>query len=80
MPYIIDYKEEVKRLLFEGYEPADLLNKELDFTTEQITDFLKSLVPANAINQHLVYEALLELGYQPQEAEPLQFRWYLKRI
>jgi hypothetical protein len=80
MPYIIDYKEEVKRLLSEGYEPADLLNKELDFTTAEITDFLMSLIPAKAINQHLVYEALLEMGYQPQESEPLQFRWYLKRI
>ena len=79
MPDIINYKDEVKRLISDTYEPADMVNKEFKQTTGSITMFLKSILPYNAIDDHLVYEALLELGFQPKEEKPLRFYWYFKR-
>lgn len=76
---VLDYKEEVKRLINENYEPADLLNKEFQMSTLQLLENLKIILPHNAINEHLVYEALLELGYEPKEEKPLFFYWYFKR-
>jgi hypothetical protein len=55
--FILNYKEEVKRLISENYEPADVLSKEFKFT----------------------YEALIELGFEPKEEEPLVYFWYFKR-
>lgn len=79
MPYIIDYKEEVKKLITESYEPADMLSREFRYSTGSIVMFLKRILPDNAIDEHVVYEALQELGFQPQEEKPLQFYWYFKR-
>lgn len=79
MPDIINYKDEVKRLISETYEPADMVNKEFKQTTASITLFLKTILPYNSIDDHLVYEALLELGFQPKEEKPLRFYWYFKR-
>jgi len=77
--FILDYKEEVKRLVSENYEPADFVSKEFEMATIQLVENLKVLLPANAINEHVVYEALIELGFEPKEKEPLLFLWYFKR-
>jgi len=78
--FLINYKDEVKRLISENYEPADTLSKEFEMTTFQITEYLKNILPLNAIDEHLVYESLRELGFEPKEKEPLEFFWYFKRI
>lgn len=79
MPFIVDYKDEVKKLISETYEAADMISKEFDYTTESLTDNLKKIMPYNAVDEHLVYESLIELGFKPQESEPLKFSWYFKR-
>lgn len=80
MPFILDYKEEVKRLISESYIPADTLSKEFEMTTKKIVSNLRKILPYNAIDEHLVYESLLELGFEPKENEPLSFFWYFKRV
>jgi hypothetical protein len=75
----LNYKEEVKRLIKEAYEPADMLSKEFEYSTAQLTLNFQKIIPCNAIDEHLVYEALIELGFKPEESEPLCFLWYFKR-
>lgn len=77
--FILDYKSEVKRLISENYEPADLISKEFQMSTRELSNNLKNLLPENVVNEHLVYESLLELGFEPKESEPLLFHWYFKR-
>lgn len=77
--FMLDYKNEVKRLISENYEPADVLSKEFEKTTIDLTYDLKNILPHNAVDEHLVYEALLELGFEPKEAQPLEYFWYFKR-
>lgn len=77
--FMLDYKKEVKRLISENYEPADVLSKEFQTTTIDLTAFLKNILPHNAVDEHLVYESLLELGFEPKEAKPLEYFWYFKR-
>lgn len=77
--FLINYKEELKKLISESYEPADMLSKEIEFSTGALTLQLKTILPYNAIDDHLVYEALTELGFKPQEKEPLLFYWYFRR-
>ena len=77
--FILDYKEEVKRLISETYEPADLVSKEFEMPTFQLVQQLQIILPSKAIDEHLVYEALRELGFEPKEKEPLLFFWYFKR-
>lgn len=77
--FILDYKNEVKRLISENYEPADSLSKEFRFTTEKLTQNFQKIIPYNAIDDHLVYEALVELGFEPKEEKPLEYFWYFKR-
>jgi hypothetical protein len=77
--FLLDYKKEVKRLISENYEPADIISKEFQFTTEKLTENFQQIIPYKAIDEHLVYEALLELGFEPKEAEPLEYFWYFKR-
>lgn len=79
MPDIINYKDEVKRLISQSYEAADFLNKEFQHTTFDLLMHLKNILPDNAIDEHIVYEALLELGFEPKEEKPLVFYWYFKR-
>nr|WP_315245188.1 hypothetical protein [uncultured Flavobacterium sp.] len=77
--FILDYKEEVKRMISENYEQADLISKEFKLSTAVITDRIKIILPYNAVDEHLVYEALRELGFEPKEEKPLLFYWYFKR-
>lgn len=77
--FIINYKEEVKKLISETYAPADMISKEVEFTTEQLTDNLRRILPFNAVDEHLIYECMIEMAYKPQESEPLIYSWYLKR-
>jgi uncharacterized protein YutE (UPF0331/DUF86 family) len=77
--FFIDYKSEVKKLISENYEPADVLSKEFQKTTLKLTYELKNILPHNAVDEHLVYEALRELGFEPKEAKPLEYFWYFKR-
>lgn len=77
---MVDYKEEVKKLISEMYEPADSLSKEFQTTTKSILKKLLNVMPSNAIDEHLIYEALSELGFTPKELKPLDFYWYFKRI
>lgn len=65
--FILDYKEEVKRLISENYEQADMMSKEFQMTTYHLLCNLKNILPDNAVTEHLVYEALLELGFEPKE-------------
>lgn len=76
---ILDYKNEVKRLISENYESADILSKEFKKTTLELTYELINVIPSNAIDEHLVYEALRELGFEPKEEKPLVYFWYFKR-
>ena len=77
--FMLDYKKEVKRLISENYEPADALSKEFQFTTEKLTENFQQIIPYKAIDEYLVYEALLELGFEPKEEQPLEYFWYFKR-
>jgi hypothetical protein len=77
--FLLNYKEEIKRLISENYTPADLLSKEFTYTTEVLTTNLQAILPYNAIDEHVVYEALRELGFEPKESEPLVFLWYFRR-
>lgn len=77
--FLLNYKDEVKRLISENYEPADTLSKEFRYTTEALTENLKKVLPYNSVDEHMVYEALRELEYEPKEEEPLDFYWYFKR-
>lgn len=79
--FVIDYREEVCKLITGLYEPADELSKEFEYTTAKITLLLKNILPHNAIDQHLVYECLMDLKYTPSEVpgKPLNFKWYFKR-
>ncbi len=79
MPEILNYKEEVKRLISEMYEPADSISKEFKMTTAKLLLNLHRILPYNAIDDHLIYEALIELDFQPKEEKPLQFYWYFRR-
>lgn len=77
--FFLNYKDEVKRLISENYEPADTLSREFQKTTLQLTYELLQIFPSNALDEHVVYEALRELGFEPKEKEPLCFFWYFKR-
>jgi hypothetical protein len=77
--FFLNYKDEVKRLITENYEPADTLSKEFEMTTLQLTEILRNILPLNAVDEHLVYEALRELGFEPKETTPLLFCWYFRR-
>jgi|GEM_PF-2960895 len=79
-PFFIDYKEEVKRLISESYIPSDTVSKEFEMTTDQIVSNLSNILPQNSIDSHMVYEALMELGYEPKENTPLNYFWYFQRI
>lgn len=76
-----DYKEELKKLISEGYQPADSLSKEFQYTTEQITVLLSRILPDGSIDEHMVYEVLMELKFEPKEnpKQPLNYSWYFKR-
>lgn len=76
---ILDYKPEVKRLISENYEPADALSKEFEMTTAKLVENLQNILPFNAVDENLMYEALTELGFEPKEEEPLVFFWYFRR-
>jgi hypothetical protein len=77
----VDYREEVKRLISELYEPANDITKEFEYTTEDLTENLKNILPYNAVDDHMVYECLRELNYSPSDVagQPLNFIWYFKR-
>lgn len=79
--FFLDYKEEVKRIISDTYEPADFISKEFAYSTAQLTELLMNIIPSGVIDEHLVYESLLELGFKPKENEtkPLLFEWYFKR-
>lgn len=77
MNLILFPKDEVKKLITEMYEPADLLNKEFRFTTLELTLKFMNILPR--IDDNDVYEALIELGFQPEEETPLEYYWYFKR-
>ncbi|MBC7847270.1 MAG: hypothetical protein H7Y10_12335 [Flavobacterium sp.] len=76
---ILDYKPEVKRFISENYEPADTLSKEFKKTTVELVIGFMGILPQNAVDEYMVYEALIELGFEPKEEAPLVFFWYFKR-
>ncbi len=80
MPYMIDYKQEVKRLIEENYKPSDVLSKEFEMTTRDLTNYFRNIMPDNAVDEHLVYEVLKDMGFEPKESSPLEFYWYFERI
>lgn len=79
--FFLDYKEQLKKLITQEYEPADSLSKEFQYTTEQITFLLSNVLPDGSIDEHMVYEVLMELKFEPKEnpEEPLNYSWYFKR-
>lgn len=76
---ILDYKEAIKKLISETYAPADMVSKEVEKTIQDLVFSFTQVFPSKLIDEHLVTEALLELGYTPKEKEPLVFVWYFKR-
>ena len=76
---LLDYKESVKKLISETYAPADMVSKEVEKTIQDLVCSFSQVFPSKLIDEHLVTEALLELGYTPKEKEPLEFVWYFKR-
>lgn len=76
---MIDYKEKIKQLISETYAPADLVSKEVEKTLQDLVFSFSQVFPSKLIDEHLVTEALLELGYTPKEKESLEFVWYFKR-
>jgi hypothetical protein len=38
-----------------------------------------NVIPNNAIDEHLVYEALRELGFEPKRGKAASIFWYFKR-
>jgi hypothetical protein len=79
MAQLFDYTDEVKRLITEMYEPADVTDKEFEYTTGDITNNLQCILPRKAVDEHMVYEVMTELGFKPQEKNPLEYYWYFKR-
>lgn len=77
MSLILFPKDEVKKLITEMYEPADLLNKEFRYTTLELTYKFVNILPR--LDDNDVYEALIELGFKPEEEKPLEYYWYFKR-
>lgn len=77
MELILFPKDEVKKLITEMYEPADLLNKEFRFTTLELTLKFMNILPR--IDDNDVYDALIELGFKPEEETPFVYYWYFKR-
>lgn len=77
MGLILFPKDEVKQLITQMYEPANMLTKEFRFTTMELTLKLMNILPR--IDDNDVYEALVELGFKPEEEEPLEYYWYFKR-
>lgn len=77
MDLILFPKEEVKKLIADMYEPADLLNKEFRFTTLELTLKFMNILPR--LDDNDVYEALIELGFKPEEESTLEYYWYFKR-
>jgi hypothetical protein len=79
--FFVNYKEELKKLISEEYEPADTLSKEFEYTTFQLTELFNNVLPSNSIDEHTVYEALVELEFKPKEDPklPLAYFWYFKR-
>ncbi|MEN9907130.1 MAG: hypothetical protein RLZZ540_271 [Bacteroidota bacterium] len=77
MGLILFPKDEVKQLITQMYEPANMLNKEFRFTTMELTLKLMNILPR--IDDNDVYEALVELGFKPEEEATLEYYWYFKR-
>jgi len=79
--FILDYREEVCKLISTLYEPADELSKEFEYSTEKLTENIKAIMPCNAVDEHLIYECLKDLKFEPSEVpnRPLEFIWYFKR-
>lgn len=79
MPDFINYKDEIKRLIQEAYEPADIATQEVEKNTTELVEGFRNIMSSKQIDEHLVYEALIELGYSPKEKAPLLYCWYFKR-
>lgn len=77
MAIILFPKDEVKKLISEMYEPANMVNKEFRFTTLELTMKLMNILPR--IDDNDVYDALTELGFKPEEENTLEYYWYFKR-
>jgi ubiquinone biosynthesis protein COQ9 len=56
------------------------LSKEFEYTTDKLVENFQRIIPFQSVDEHVVYEALIELGFEPKESEPLVFSWYFKRI
>jgi ubiquinone biosynthesis protein COQ9 len=78
--FILNYKNEVKKLISQSYTPAEVLSKEFEYTTDKLVENFQRIIPFQSVDEHVVYEALIELGFEPKESEPLVFSWYFKRI
>lgn len=78
---VIDYLEEVKKVISENYEPADLVSKEFEMSTSDLVDNLRNIIPHKAVDDYVVYQALKQLQFEPKEKpeKPLAFFWYFKR-
>lgn len=77
----LDYKNEVKKLIQDNYTFADILNKEFEYSTNELVANFQNVLPYKAVDDHLIYECLLELGFRPQETNvPLEYVWYFKRL
>lgn len=77
--FLIDYKEEIKKLISISYEPANMIDKELEMNISDLVESLRNVLPYKAVDDHLVYEALTELNFVPHEKGPLEYIWFFRR-
>ena len=62
-----DYKETMKTILAKYYEPTSIFGEVLpiyEATTDKMLRWFRGVIPENPIDEHDVYDILLELGFQ----------------
>lgn len=65
-----DYKEAMKTILAKYYEPTSIFEKVMpvyEATTSKMLHWFRGVIPENPIDEHDVYDVLLELGFQQKQ-------------
>ena len=65
-----DYKEIMKTILAKYYEPTSILENVMpvyEATTDKMLHWFRGVIPENPIDEHDVYDILLEQGFQQKQ-------------
>lgn len=65
-----DYKDIMKTILAKYYEPTSIFGEVLpvyEATTSKMLHWFRGVIPENPIDEHDVYDVLLELGFQQKQ-------------